>query len=160
LKILISYSSNDIDLGKDVYDYLFTIRHEVFFDKEKISGGADWNNVIEKAILNCDIFVVIVTHSSMVKEQIKKEVNLAKDNRKTIIPCIDKGVEREEVPWELNKYNQIEFEKGSELGRSLSKTINRMVKAYTKEEKTIISIESEEQNFKETDATQSLLEKP
>ena len=54
----------------------------------------DWENDIKEHISNCDIFVVIITPSSIVREQVKKEVELAKDKEKTIIPCITKGIER------------------------------------------------------------------
>lgn len=62
MNVFTSYSRLDADLGNAVYNYLDGTGHEVSIDKEKIGGGADWNNVINKHISNCDIFVLLLTY--------------------------------------------------------------------------------------------------
>ena len=52
--------------------------HYVFIDEKNIRVGDNWHNAIEKNISNCNIFVVIVTPSSLESGHIGREVMHAK----------------------------------------------------------------------------------
>ena len=123
MKVFISYSRLDSDLGKAVYNYLCD-NHDVFIDTKKIAGGEEWNNVIENEISKCDRFVIILTLSSINRTEVKKEIDLAINKKKMIIPCIHSSIEIKKIPRELNKYHGIQFEEGPELGRKLLAMIN------------------------------------
>ena len=86
----------------------------VFTDINSINAGDIWNNVIEDNITNCDIFVVIITHGSLVSPHVEKEVLQAQRDKKRIIPCVHRNVELRSVgyangKWGLEKIQGIEF---------------------------------------------------
>jgi hypothetical protein len=73
VKIFISYSRLDAsETAKTIHDYLTEIgHHEVFIDTSDIRGGDEWRNTIKNEISACDIFVLIVTRSSLRREEVK-----------------------------------------------------------------------------------------
>ena len=72
--------------------------------------------VIKNEISTCDIFVLIVTRSSLRREEVKSEVVLAKNLKKRIIPCIAKKYVRfQDLEWDLKKYQGIMFESKDDL---------------------------------------------
>jgi len=83
LKVFISYSRLDAsETAKAIHNYLTEIGHQVFIDTSDIRGGDEWRNTIYNEISACDIFVLIVTHSSLRREEVKNEVELAKNLKK------------------------------------------------------------------------------
>jgi hypothetical protein len=107
VKVFISYSRADAkETANSIHSYLTEYgHHEVFIDTSNIPYGGDWNEIIQKEISNCDIFVIIVTPSALYRSEVEKEVELAKNLKKKIIPCIAKDyVDENEIKWELNRY--------------------------------------------------------
>src|SRR5215203_1929125 len=96
VKIFVSYSRLDSDLGTAVYNYLRDT-HEVFIDTKKIAGGEEWEKVIETEISKCDRFILILTLSSINRAEVKKEIELAIDKKKKIIPCIHSSIEIKKI---------------------------------------------------------------
>ena len=135
VKIFISYSRMDAsETAKTIHNYLTKIgHHEVFIDTSNIRGGDEWWKTIQENISDCDIFVIIVTPSALYRPEVEKEVVLAKNLKKKIIPCIAKDyVDENEIKWELNKYQGYFYESDSKLAMHLHKMIKREVKAQTK----------------------------
>jgi TIR domain len=60
VKVFISYSRIDAKETENViHNYLTEYgHHEVFIDTSNIPYGGDWNEVIQKEISNCDIFIM------------------------------------------------------------------------------------------------------
>eukprot|EP00004_Rigifila_ramosa_P007580 TRINITY_DN185_c0_g2_i2.p1 TRINITY_DN185_c0_g2~~TRINITY_DN185_c0_g2_i2.p1 ORF type:complete len:200 (-),score=46.65 TRINITY_DN185_c0_g2_i2:106-666(-) len=64
----------------------------VFVDTESITGGAEWKRVIEKAIEECDAFVLLCTPDFLSKttgssgEWVVREFCMAVDKKKLILP--------------------------------------------------------------------------
>ena len=80
MKVFISYSRADAkETANVIHDYLTKYGpHEVFIDTSNIPYGGDWNEVIQKEISICDIFIIIVTPSALFRSEVEKEVELAK----------------------------------------------------------------------------------
>ena len=94
VKIFVSYSRRDAgDFAEQIR------RHLTVF-----SVGDIWNDVIKDNITNCDIFVVIITHGSLVSPHVEKEVLQDQRDKKRIIPCVHKNVELRSVGYARNKW--------------------------------------------------------
>jgi hypothetical protein len=125
LKIFVSYSRRDAgDFAEQIRRHLKTFNHTVFTDINSINIGDIWNDVIEDNITNCDVFIIIITHGSLVSPHVDKEVLQAQREHKTIIPCVHRNVELRgvgyvNIKWGLEKIQGIEFEDRYELARDL-----------------------------------------
>ena len=107
--------------------------HEVFIDTSNIPYGVDWNEVIRKEITNCDIFVILITPSALYRSEVEKEVELAKNLNKKIIPCIAKNyVEEDEIKWGMTKYQGCFYDSDSKLAMDLHRMIKLGVKTQRK----------------------------
>jgi plastocyanin len=119
VKIFVSYSRRDADFAQQVYDYFKDSGHDIFTDVNNIKLGDVWSNTIENNISNCDVFVIIVTHAALRSPEVEKEVLSAKTQNKKIIPAVHKSVQYNDIKWDLNKIQGIEFEDKYELARTL-----------------------------------------
>jgi tetratricopeptide (TPR) repeat protein len=122
VKIFVSYSRRDAgDFAEQIRRHLSTFNHTVFTDIKSINVGDIWNDSIEYNITNCNIFVVIITHGSLLSPHVEKEVLQAQREHKIIIPCLHRDVEKDEIKWNLHTIQGIEFEDRYELTRGISK---------------------------------------
>jgi len=49
-----------------------------------IPTGSPWDNELEKALEECEIFLLILTPAAIASENVKEEIGYAIDNRKRI----------------------------------------------------------------------------
>jgi len=84
--IFISYSSKD----KPVADQLITQIEKAGFScwiaPRNIEGGAEYSEIIEKAILDCKIFLLVFSENSEKSPWVKSELNVAFSENKYLIP--------------------------------------------------------------------------
>jgi hypothetical protein len=124
VKIFVSYSRRDAgDFAEQIRRHLTSFNHTVFTDINSINVGDIWNNIIEDNISNCDIFVVIITHGSLISPHVEKEFLQAQTENKIIIPCFHRDVNKDGIKWDLSRLHGIEFEEEFELARNLYSTI-------------------------------------
>jgi hypothetical protein len=125
MKIFVSYSRSDAgDFAEQIRKHLTAFNHSVFIDIGRIDIGDIWNDIIEDNISKCDIFVVIITHGSLISQHVDKEVLQAQQEKKRIIPCVHKNVYARGVgytnsKWGLEKIQGIEFSNEYNLARDL-----------------------------------------
>ncbi len=84
--IFISYSRDD---QKQALSLLAVLRHEgytVWIDQEAIPGASIWSDEIVQNIKSCDIFIALLSHSSVSSPNVGKEIGLAAEFNKTILP--------------------------------------------------------------------------
>lgn len=118
MKVFICYSRLDAsEIAKAIHNHLTDIGYpEVFIDASNFYAGDEWGNTLSNPIIQCDIFVIIVTPSALRHQAIEKEFELAKKLKKKIIPCVAKrDVHYEDLKWDLNKYQGIKFERLDDL---------------------------------------------
>lgn len=133
INIFISYSQEDYRAGtRQVRNYLS--RHiqdsDVFLDQYKTKGNK-WKKEIESKLRESEIFIVILTHAALTSNEVRKEVEIAKENKdRKIIPCKDELLEMKwsKMPWHLNEYDGIEFDDKEELSRRLVTEIKKILK--------------------------------
>lgn len=132
-KIFISYSHYDAADFADHVHQTFSSRYSVFLDKSSIRGGEKWRKMISDHIAECDLFILIVTWNSLKSVEVTKELLLAIENKKFIIPCKYRSIRWEDIKWpEIERTNlsglqYVEFKTSSELVRELEAIIEAEV---------------------------------
>jgi hypothetical protein len=97
--IFISYSSKDLKYANHLNKLLTERGFEVWMDKFRVLPGMSWWDEIEKAIIKCSAFIIIMSENSRKSDWVKRELLIARDdkNRKPIIPVLLEGKEWSDV---------------------------------------------------------------
>jgi WD40 repeat protein len=95
--VFISYSRQDQDFVRKLYDALNDAGRDAWVDWEGIPPTAEWLNEVYAAIDKADTFVFILSPDSMASEVCGKEVAHAAQNKKRIIPIVCRQVSPAEV---------------------------------------------------------------
>ena len=137
MKIFVSYSRRDArDFAEQISETLED-EHDVFTDIDDIEAGDIWTNVIEDNISRCDVFLVILTFASLRSSEVEKEVLQAQKKSKKIIPCVDRGIDINQLKWDLGKFQGIEFSSKYELAREVYRKIQHHQQNPLKEEPSV-----------------------
>jgi len=87
LNLFISYSRKDEDEAKKVYDDLTRVGLRIWFDRESLLPGQDWECEIKRAIRGSDFVILLLSNNSVDKRgYFQKEVHLAYEAYKSIPP--------------------------------------------------------------------------
>jgi len=87
LDIFISYSRENQDIAKGLIQDLKSLEHKVWYD-EDLSGGKVWWDHILKKILECDLFVYVLSPNSLDSYACKSELSYAIALNKRILPVL------------------------------------------------------------------------
>ena len=111
----ISYSRKDIGFARLIYKSLEHDHVDTWIDWERIPVGDDWWQNICNAIDNSNVFILLISHHSVISPICKKEIERAIKNNKRIIPIIledmDSNIIGQFVP-DLSKINWMILQKG------------------------------------------------
>jgi formylglycine-generating enzyme required for sulfatase activity len=78
----------------------------VWLDQLDIPLGARWDDEVYRALVECEIFMLIMTPAAVASENVKDEIGYAIDNHKHIMPIL---LERCEVPFRLRRVQYVDF---------------------------------------------------
>jgi GTPase SAR1 family protein len=106
-KVFISYSHQDETFVKKLAGDLVTQDMKVWWDFHSLKGGQDWQKEIEKAIKQCDVFLIVLTPDAVNSEWVGNELTYASTAQKTIIPLYLKKCD---IPIVLIKKQYIDFD--------------------------------------------------
>ncbi len=84
--IFISYSRQDSEQANLLSELLASAGLSVWIDQSGIDVATSWSGEIVDAINECKAFVVLLSPSSMESHNVMKEVSLASEKRKKILP--------------------------------------------------------------------------
>jgi TolB-like protein len=84
--IFISYSSKDRQQAEQLIELLASAGLSVWIDKRGIDVATSWSGEIVDAIEGCKAFVVLLSPNSIESVNVVKEVSLAAERRKKILP--------------------------------------------------------------------------
>ncbi len=84
--IFISYSSKDREKAEQLTELLASAGLSVWIDQSGIDVATSWSKEIVQAITNCSAFVILLSPDSIVSENVIKEVSLAAERKKKILP--------------------------------------------------------------------------
>ncbi len=84
--IFISYSSKDREHAEQLTELLVSAGLSVWIDRSGIEVSTSWSKEIVQAINECKAFVVLLSPNSLASHNVIKEVSLASEKRKKILP--------------------------------------------------------------------------
>ncbi|MEP7236014.1 MAG: TIR domain-containing protein, partial [Ignavibacteriota bacterium] len=84
--IFISYSSKDREKAEQLTELLASAGLSVWIDQSGIEAATSWSKEIVQAINNCKAFLILLSPDSIVSENVIKEVSLAAERKKKILP--------------------------------------------------------------------------
>jgi len=84
--IFISYSSHDREKAEQLTELLSSAGLSVWIDKQGIGAATSWSGEIVDAIDNCRAFIVLLSPSSAKSKNVVREVALAFEKNKKLLP--------------------------------------------------------------------------
>lgn len=102
----ISYSRDNEDFALRLARELKTAGFSIWLDQLDIPAGARWDDALERALDACEIFMVILTPTSIASENVKDEIGFAIDHKKRILPVL---LQEARVPLRLRRFQYIDF---------------------------------------------------
>jgi CRISPR/Cas system-associated endoribonuclease Cas2 len=131
-KAFIIHSSEDKEAFKPLLQFLK--RNNITpLISEKIEGGKDWLEEIERMIRNADCSILLLTEKSLESKWVHFEVGLTRGDMKQVIPYILTTLQKTEIPEFIKKFQIIglqkktEKEKRKELLDAINATIFKRV---------------------------------
>ena len=104
----ISYSRKDKDFALQLGRELKSAGFLVWLDQLDIATGTRWDDAVERALRECEIFLIILTPASTSSENVKDEIGYAIDHGKRILPVL---LEEGDVPLRLRRFQYVDFTK-------------------------------------------------
>jgi uncharacterized membrane protein YeaQ/YmgE (transglycosylase-associated protein family) len=90
--LFISYSSADRDIALRLANTLESNGHVVWIDNKGIKGGTKWAAEIVKAIGASDLIVLLLSPDALTSDNVRKEIDLAAEENKSLLPVLIKPV--------------------------------------------------------------------
>jgi adenylate cyclase len=84
--IFISYSSKDREKAEQLTELLSSAGLSVWIDRQGIGAATSWSGEISKAIEECKALVLLLSPTSIESDNVRKEVSLAAERQKKILP--------------------------------------------------------------------------
>lgn len=110
LQTFISYSRVNQQFAIRLASELKSSGFSIWMDQFDIPTGARWDDEIEKALRECEIFLIILTPDSIASENAKDEIGYAIDHGKRILPVL---LEECEIPLRLRRVQYVDFTRKS-----------------------------------------------
>jgi len=92
-QVFFSYSRKDSDFVDKLIAELESQGIDIWVDRGDILAGEAWRNSIVEAIINCPVFVIVLSPNSISSENVTKELTLAEQHKKRILPLVIKEVQ-------------------------------------------------------------------
>lgn len=126
--VFISYRrSNAKELARYLHDKLVDLGADVFLDVEALNAGR-FSTIIQREIINRDHFIILLKPETLDSEWVRRELLLALEHRRNIIPITSDGFSFEQhIPTEveeLKQYSGIPY-----YDHFAEETVNRVAKA-------------------------------
>ena len=84
--VFISYSRKDSTKVLELTELLRSNGISVWIDQHAIEAASSWSNEIVQAIDNCNIFLLLISSSSITSDNVLRELSLAFESKKSILP--------------------------------------------------------------------------
>jgi TIR domain len=84
MKTFLSYPSENLDLAWEVYDFVRTLGVQIWFDKESLIAGQNWDRERATAQKSADLIILIcssetINKSGVIQREIKDALDLLRD---------------------------------------------------------------------------------
>jgi hypothetical protein len=91
--VYVSYSQLDTKLAMGIATGLEKLGHKITIWEKEIGGGSESQDVMARAMENCNALVVLITPNSLERPFVMAEIGAARALKKKRIPVIFDGVE-------------------------------------------------------------------
>src|SRR5579872_7384858 len=109
--IFISYSSHDRLQALSLAEKLRTCGYDPWIDQHHIHGANRWGKEIVQAIDGSQLVAVLISSASLLSENVVKELNLAAQKHKHLLPIMLEETElTEEFAYHLTGLHQVAIE--------------------------------------------------
>jgi hypothetical protein len=105
-RVFLSYNINDTDFARRLIKDLETNSITIYNENEIADPGEAIDDNITKHIRASDTLIVILSRNTMKTRFLKKEIEIAKESKKTIIPLLMDDIE---IPSFLNNLKAADF---------------------------------------------------
>lgn len=124
-RLYISYSRQDShDIAQRLTQDLMDRHFEVFIDDRLITAGQDWANVLEEALSEADVLLVLLSPGSVRSQFVRSEIAFAQQLGKRIMPLM---VSHTNIPLPLINIQYIDFTKDYQTGlETLVKSLQKL----------------------------------
>jgi hypothetical protein len=123
--LFISYSRSDHAFVDDLIQELEEHGFSVWVDRQDIRGGTQWRAAITEAIRGCEAFLVVLSPRSTGSRNVGRELELAADNNRPIIPVVCGACE---IPsafeYHFAGLHRIEVAEGARAGDAVDRLID------------------------------------
>jgi TIR domain len=115
--VFISYSRKDDKVMNQVVERLRSRGIKVWIDNEKlIPGTAVWEEEVAKAIKIASGIVVVLSPEAKSSKWVSREITLADQNEKLIVPVLIRGDEHSSIPFRLVNHQYIDMRNNQKAG--------------------------------------------
>ena len=116
-KIFVSYSRVDTEKVDRLATRLREEAHDVSIDRKSIQGGDIWTRRLVEEIERADVILACLSTSSVRSDNVRRELQLALDAKKTILPVmLETTVIPSELKYQLAGLQMIDFVADFEVG--------------------------------------------
>lgn len=105
-KTFLSYSRANKDFALKLAKELKSEGFYIWLDQLDIPAGSRWDREVEKALEECEIFMIILTPAAINSENVLDEIGYAVDNGKHFLPVM---LETCNVPLRLRRFQYVDF---------------------------------------------------
>ncbi|MEK6221509.1 MAG: SUMF1/EgtB/PvdO family nonheme iron enzyme, partial [Chloroflexota bacterium] len=114
--IFLSHSQKDNDIMLQVKKHLEGAGFSVWIDEDLERGSPDRQKAIEVSIRECYCLVVLLSPDSFKSKWVRKEVSLAAQMQRWVLPILIRGERKEMIPIALEKAQYIDLRSDMEMG--------------------------------------------
>lgn len=110
--LFLSYSRKDSDKAKELKAFLEKLAYKVWMDSEYIRAGRLWRSQIIDGIEQCRVHVILLTRNSILSDNVRRELDIARAKKKPILPIsddLDTSKLTKEMEYQLIGLQQIKY---------------------------------------------------
>lgn len=129
MKIFLGYASEHVATARVIHDYLKTLSADVWFDKEALVGGDDWDRERDEAQRKAEFVVHLISDNifarpGVVNREIKQTLRLVEDQPIGASYALFVRLDDVRMPAELLRFQYIDFFEGTwreQIAKAVSK---------------------------------------
>jgi hypothetical protein len=147
--VFVSYASEDKSAAEKIKDALERAGVDVFFDRDDLQSGNDWEAKLRRSIRQCSLFVPVISQTTLVRDRrfFRLEWNLAVDEAMMasfldeeafLLPVVidNTTIEDADVP---SKFRAIQWQ-SLPGGETTPEFVSRVLQLYRKYQKSRVAI--------------------
>ncbi len=105
--VYISYTRADFSSAQMIRDILGEASIPVFIDSKSLDFGMDYAASIANAIKECQLMIVVISNQSITSQWVIKEVKIALQAHKVILPILIEEISQSDFPLEFRTFDYL-----------------------------------------------------